>query len=157
MNYSTTTCLTSKPVIPLYPLCENNLKANSAAALWGVGVSYVGDYSPTGLTRLTPYSLQDPPFLLYTFCGSVMRLFTLLIWPGMKCSKLQGYRWVSVCVGGRKSCHIVECFSILSLSGEKCKVSLPKRRVSSVWCWLLSLIWIQSARLTFRRTSIRPL
>lgn len=40
-------------------------------------------------------------------CASVMIAFTLLFWPGMKCSKLHGYRWVRVWVSVWKDCHTV--------------------------------------------------
>lgn len=40
-------------------------------------------------------------------CASVMIAFTLLLWPGMKCSKLHGYRWVRVWVSVWKDCHTV--------------------------------------------------
>lgn len=77
-----------------FAISVNLTSRHPAGELWGVGVLYVGDYSPHGW-QVRP--LNVPCFLSVRFCASVMILFTLLIWPGMKCSKLHGYRWVSVC------------------------------------------------------------
>lgn len=105
-------CVFSKLVILLH-FCEQ-LKKRQAEALWGVGVLSVGDYSPHAwqVRPLNVYEILVS--FLYKSCASVMILFTLLIWPGMKCSKLHGYRWVSVCGWeSKKSCHIVAGISTL--------------------------------------------
>lgn len=79
-----------------------------------------------------------------------MILFTLLIWPGMKCSKLQGCRWVSVCVGGRKK--TVTLWKALALFLKLHSIDIRWKKV--MFRFLNGKLFSTRYRVLFWRTSI---